>query len=112
MPAETPLNRAKSSRNAGRNHLGTPSDIKSEWWATSSRIRGRLHLESAACAASPLAAADGLAQNLPIAKNDNRLVGFTREVLTMITRRALIVNLPTVALAGTILSRMTFAADK
>src|SRR5215469_12354997 len=46
-PAETPLNRATSSRNAGRNHLGTPSDIKSEWWATSSWIRGRLPPESA-----------------------------------------------------------------
>src|SRR5271169_6576687 len=51
-PAETPSNRATSSRNGGRNHLGTPSDIKSEWWATSSRIRGRLPPESAACAAS------------------------------------------------------------
>src|SRR5271169_3212462 len=40
-PAETPSNRATSSRNGGRNHLGTPSDIKSEWWARSSRIRGR-----------------------------------------------------------------------
>ena len=30
-PAETPLNRATSSRIGGRNHLGTPSDIKSEW---------------------------------------------------------------------------------
>src|ERR1700747_2952134 len=40
-------NRATSSRNGGRNHLGTPSDIKSEWWATSSRIRGRLPPESA-----------------------------------------------------------------
>jgi hypothetical protein len=29
-PAEAPLNRATSSRNAGRNHLGTPSEIKSE----------------------------------------------------------------------------------
>src|SRR6202048_5387130 len=47
-PAEAPLIRARSSRNAGRNHLGTPSDIKSEWWATSSRIRGRLPPESAA----------------------------------------------------------------
>src|ERR1700720_3643806 len=46
-PAETLLNRATSSRNAGRNHLGTPSEIKSEWWATSSRIRGRLPPESA-----------------------------------------------------------------
>src|SRR6516164_8918806 len=46
-PAEAPLNRATSSRNGGRNHLGTPSDIKSEWWATSSRIRGRLRPESA-----------------------------------------------------------------
>src|ERR1700761_2334233 len=47
-PAEAPSNRATSSRNAGRNHLGTPGDIKSEWWATSSRIRGRLPPESAA----------------------------------------------------------------
>jgi len=46
-PAEAPLNRARSSRNAGRNHLGTPSEIKSECWATSSRIRGRLPSESA-----------------------------------------------------------------
>jgi hypothetical protein len=46
-PAEAPLNRATSSRNAGRNHLGTPSEIKSEGWATSSRIRGRLPPESA-----------------------------------------------------------------
>ena len=45
-PAEAPLNRATSSRNAGRNHLGTPSEIKSEWWATSSRICGRLPPES------------------------------------------------------------------
>ena len=46
-PAEAPSNRATSSRNGGRNHLGTPSEIKSEWWATSSRIRGRLPPESA-----------------------------------------------------------------
>src|SRR5205085_1205788 len=46
-PAETPLNRARSSRNGGRNHLGTPGEIKSECWATSSRIRGRLPPESA-----------------------------------------------------------------
>jgi hypothetical protein len=46
-PAEAPLNRATSSRNAGRNHLGTLGEIKSEWWATSSRIRGRLPPESA-----------------------------------------------------------------
>jgi hypothetical protein len=46
-PAEAPLNRATSSRNGGRNHLGTPSDIKPECWATSSRIRGRLPPESA-----------------------------------------------------------------
>src|SRR5271167_3575366 len=51
-PAETPSNRATSSRNGGRNHLGTPSDIKSEWWARSSRIRGRLPPESAAFTAS------------------------------------------------------------
>jgi hypothetical protein len=44
-PAEAP--RARSSRNGGRNHLGTPSKIKSERWATSSRIRGRLPPESA-----------------------------------------------------------------
>src|ERR1700751_5321484 len=35
-----------SSRNGGRNHLGTPGEIKSEWWATSSRIRGRHPSES------------------------------------------------------------------
>jgi hypothetical protein len=29
-PAEASPNRATSSRNAGRNHLGTPSEIKSE----------------------------------------------------------------------------------
>ena len=46
-PAETPSNRATSSRNGGRNHLGTPSDIKSEWWATSSRNLGRLPSEAA-----------------------------------------------------------------
>jgi hypothetical protein len=46
-PAEAPSNRATSSRNGGRNHLGTPSEIKSECWATSSRIRGRLPSESA-----------------------------------------------------------------
>ena len=34
--------RATSSRNSGRNHLGTPSEIKSEWRARSLRIRGRL----------------------------------------------------------------------
>src|SRR5215469_346351 len=47
-PAEASLNRARSSRNGERNHLGTPSDIKSEWWARSSRIRGRLPSDSAA----------------------------------------------------------------
>jgi len=46
-PAEAPLIRATSSRNAGRHHLGMPGEIKSEWWATSSRIRGRLPPESA-----------------------------------------------------------------
>jgi hypothetical protein len=45
-PAETPSNRATSSRNGGRNHLGTPSDIKSEWRARSSRNPGRLPSES------------------------------------------------------------------
>jgi hypothetical protein len=45
--AETPSNRATSSRNGGRNHLGTPSDIKSEWRARSSRNPGRLPSESA-----------------------------------------------------------------
>jgi hypothetical protein len=52
-PAEAPLNRATSSRNAGRNHLGTPSEIKSEGWATSSRIRGRLPPESAILRSEP-----------------------------------------------------------
>jgi hypothetical protein len=42
------LNRATSSRNAERNHLGTASDIKSEWRARSSRKPGRLPSESAA----------------------------------------------------------------
>src|SRR5215467_5153006 len=51
-PAEAPFNRATSSWNAGRNHLGTPSDIKSEWWATSSRIRGRLPRNPHATAAT------------------------------------------------------------
>src|ERR1700758_1966048 len=46
-PAETPPTRATSSRNGGRNHLGTPGEIKSDWRATSSRIRGRLPPESA-----------------------------------------------------------------
>src|SRR4051812_31209058 len=40
-------NRATSSRNRGRNHLGMPSDIKSECRARSSRNRGRLPSESA-----------------------------------------------------------------
>jgi hypothetical protein len=53
-PAEAPSNRATSSRNAGRNHLGTPSEIKSECRATSSRIRGRLPPESAAAIGSNL----------------------------------------------------------
>src|SRR5271169_2225710 len=34
-PAEAPLTRASSSRNGGRNHSGTPSEIKSECWARS-----------------------------------------------------------------------------
>ena len=46
-PAEAPSNRATSSRNAERNHLGTASDIKSEWRARSSRNPGRLPSESA-----------------------------------------------------------------
>jgi hypothetical protein len=46
-PAEAPLNRARSSRNGGRNHLGTSSEIKSECWARSSRIREQLPPESA-----------------------------------------------------------------
>src|SRR5262249_32000706 len=41
------LNRATSSRNGERHHPGTPSEIKSEWWATSSRNSGRLPSESA-----------------------------------------------------------------
>jgi hypothetical protein len=40
-------NRATSFRNAERNHLGTPSEIKSEWCARSSRKPGRLPSESA-----------------------------------------------------------------
>src|SRR5215472_90279 len=36
--------RARSSRNAGRHHLGTVGEIISEWWAASSRNRGRLPL--------------------------------------------------------------------
>ena len=51
QPAEAsfrpPPVRATSSRNGERNHLGTPSDIKSDWRATSSRIRGRLRPEAA-----------------------------------------------------------------
>src|SRR5437016_13453557 len=58
-PAEAPSNRARSSRNGGRNHLGTPSEIKSECWATSSRIRGRLPPESAARPRVKLAALSG-----------------------------------------------------
>src|SRR6202040_3877416 len=46
-PAETPSNRATSSRNGGGENLGTPSEIKSEWWARSSRNGGRLPSESA-----------------------------------------------------------------
>ena len=50
-PAEAPFRsppiRATSFRKGGRNHLGTPSDIKSDWWATSSRIRERLRPKSA-----------------------------------------------------------------
>src|SRR5260370_6025108 len=30
-PTEAPSNRARSSRNGGRKHLGTPSHIQSEW---------------------------------------------------------------------------------
>ena len=45
--AETPFNRATSSRNAERNHLGRASDIKSERRARSSRNAGRLPSESA-----------------------------------------------------------------
>src|SRR5271169_6659381 len=44
MPAERMPMR---SRNAGRNHPGTPSEIKSDCWARSSRIRERLPPESA-----------------------------------------------------------------
>jgi hypothetical protein len=46
-PAEAPPTWATSSRNGGRNHPGTPSELKSEWWARSSRIRGRVPPESA-----------------------------------------------------------------
>jgi hypothetical protein len=42
-----PPTRATSFRIRGRNHLGTPGEIKSEWRATSFRIRGRLRPESA-----------------------------------------------------------------
>jgi hypothetical protein len=45
--AEAPLNRPRPSRNGGRNHPGTPSEIKSECWVTPSRIRGRLPSEAA-----------------------------------------------------------------
>src|SRR5215831_3128061 len=60
QPAEAPFRpppvRATSSRNGERNHLGTLSNIKSDWWATSSRIRGRLRPESAACFSKALEA--------------------------------------------------------
>src|SRR6266851_919253 len=56
-PAEAPSNRARSSRNGGRNHLGTPSNIKSEWWARSSRNPGRLPSESALSSPRPNARA-------------------------------------------------------
>jgi hypothetical protein len=39
-----------------RNHLGTPSNIKSDWWVTSSRIRGRLRPELAASPSEPFLA--------------------------------------------------------
>jgi len=44
--AERSSNRATSSRNCGRHHPGTSSEIKSEWWARSSRNAGRLPSES------------------------------------------------------------------
>jgi glutathione reductase (NADPH) len=57
--------RATSSRNGGRNHLGTASDIKSEWRARSLRIRGRLPPESAVHSAGRAPDIDEL--NLPAA---------------------------------------------
>src|SRR5215510_10499993 len=53
-PVEAPPTRARSSRNGERNHPGTSSEIKSEWWATSSRIRGQLPPESAPAEAGDL----------------------------------------------------------
>jgi hypothetical protein len=41
-PAAVAPARARSPRNHGRNHSVTPSEIKSECWARSSRIGGRL----------------------------------------------------------------------
>ena len=76
-PAEAPLNRARSSRNGGRNHLGTPSEIKSEWWATSSRIRGRLPPESAICSCQ----VDGALARSPI--RDPLPEGFRHFVASM-----------------------------
>src|SRR6516164_3099250 len=86
-PAEAPLNRATSSRNGGRNHLGTPSDIKSEWWATSSRIRGRLRPESAGLQAyNNRQRADSLARELPRLKAPRTLT--TDNVRDVVARLA------------------------
>jgi hypothetical protein len=42
-----PDDRTDPGHQPGRNHPGTPGEIKSECWARSSRIRGRLLPESA-----------------------------------------------------------------
>jgi hypothetical protein len=46
-PKEQTLSGPAETLSSGRNHLGTASDIKSEWWARSSRNPGRLPSESA-----------------------------------------------------------------
>ena len=69
-----PPTRATSSRNGARNHLGTPSEIKSEWRARSSRIRGPLPPESARQRGNPdFATAEHLAN-----VGQHRVTAFTR----------------------------------
>jgi hypothetical protein len=50
-----PQTRAASSRNGGRDHLGTLGGIKSEWWAPSNRNDGRDHPGICTSGASRLA---------------------------------------------------------
>src|SRR5205085_4097370 len=77
-PADAPSNRATSSRNGGRNHLGTPSEIKSECWATSSRIRGRLPPESAQLGAQHPGGAVGAEAELVLQLQRRDAVGVRR----------------------------------